>query len=223
MAQTGRRDRRGRHDVAAEPGCAAPAPGPAQRAVASPDQRVPRFRDVRARVPTAHSVRGPGACRSHGRCRADRRHRRRDGGHATRTADQGGGPVAATRLGSPASPSRRIQWRAALVSGAVAGLAGAAQVLGVQHQLTGSIAVGYGYTGVVVATLGALSAIGVLLVAPVARRRSASERRTPRSCCRSRRRWASSSPPSCCSPWCRASRCGTTASSRPTHHHRRGR
>jgi ABC-type uncharacterized transport system permease subunit len=62
-------------------------------------------------------------------------------------------------------PVASIQWRAALVSGAVAGLAGAAQVLGVQHQLTGSIAVGYGYTGVVVATLGALSAIGVLLVA----------------------------------------------------------
>lgn len=58
-----------------------------------------------------------------------------------------------------------IQWRAALVSGAVAGLAGASQVLGVQHQLTGSIAVGHGYTGVVVATLGALQAIGVLLVA----------------------------------------------------------
>ena len=76
MAQTGRRDRRGRDDVAAEPGCAAPAPGPAQRAVASPDQRVPRLRDVRARVPAAHSVRGPGACRSHGRCRADRRDRR---------------------------------------------------------------------------------------------------------------------------------------------------
>jgi simple sugar transport system permease protein len=62
-------------------------------------------------------------------------------------------------------PVASIQWRAALVSGAIAGLAGAAQVLGVQHQLTASIAVGYGYTGVVVATLGALNAIGVLLVA----------------------------------------------------------
>jgi simple sugar transport system permease protein len=62
-------------------------------------------------------------------------------------------------------PVDRIQWQAALVSGAVAGLAGAGQVLGVQHQLTASIAVGYGYTGVVVATLGALNAVGVLLVA----------------------------------------------------------
>jgi simple sugar transport system permease protein len=58
----------------------------------------------------------------------------------------------------------RIRWWAALGSGAIAGLAGASQVLGVQHQLTGSIAVGYGYTGIVVATLGGLSAIGVLFV-----------------------------------------------------------
>jgi simple sugar transport system permease protein len=57
-----------------------------------------------------------------------------------------------------------IRWSAALVSGAVAGLGGASQVLGVQHQLTGSIAVGYGYTGIVVATLGALTAVGVLFV-----------------------------------------------------------
>ncbi len=58
-----------------------------------------------------------------------------------------------------------LQWRSALVSGAVAGAGGAVQVLGVQHQLTGSIAAGYGYTGVVVATLGGLSALGVLAVA----------------------------------------------------------
>ena len=37
-------------------------------------------------------------------------------------------------------------------------------MLGVQHQLTGSIAAGYGYTGIVVASLGALTAGGVLLV-----------------------------------------------------------
>lgn len=58
-----------------------------------------------------------------------------------------------------------LQWRSALVAGAVAGVGGASQVLGVQHQLTASIAVGYGYTGVVVATLGALAAGGVLLAA----------------------------------------------------------
>jgi ABC-type uncharacterized transport system permease subunit len=58
-----------------------------------------------------------------------------------------------------------LQWRSALISGAVAGLGGASQVLGVQHQLTASVSNGYGYTGVVVATLGALSAGGVFLVA----------------------------------------------------------
>ena len=45
------------------------------------------------------------------------------------------------------------------------GSAAASQVMGVQHQLTGSLAAGYGYTGVVVATLGGLSALGVLAVA----------------------------------------------------------
>ena len=58
-----------------------------------------------------------------------------------------------------------LQFRAALVSGAMAGLGGAVQVMGVQHQLTASVANGYGYTGVVVATLGGLTAFGALLVA----------------------------------------------------------
>jgi simple sugar transport system permease protein len=59
----------------------------------------------------------------------------------------------------------RLQWRCALISGAVAGLGGASQVMGVQHQLTMGISNSYGYTGVIVATLGGLSAVGVLLVA----------------------------------------------------------
>lgn len=59
----------------------------------------------------------------------------------------------------------RLQWRCALVSGAIAGLGGASQVMGVQHQLTAGISDGYGYTGVIVATLGGLGAIGVVLVA----------------------------------------------------------
>lgn len=62
-------------------------------------------------------------------------------------------------------PVKRLQFRVALVSGAVAGVGGASQVMGVQHQLTQGISNGYGYTGVIVATLGGLSAIGVLLVA----------------------------------------------------------
>lgn len=59
----------------------------------------------------------------------------------------------------------RLRFRAALVSGAVAGLGGASQVMGVQHQLTQGISNSYGYTGVIVATLGGLTALGVVLVA----------------------------------------------------------
>jgi simple sugar transport system permease protein len=55
----------------------------------------------------------------------------------------------------------RIQAGSALVSGALAGLGGAVQVTGVQHQLTAGISHSYGYTGVVVATLAGLSALGV--------------------------------------------------------------
>jgi general nucleoside transport system permease protein len=59
---------------------------------------------------------------------------------------------------------RRVQFRAALVSGAIAGLGGSAQVLGVGHQLTTQVSGGYGYAGIVVATLGGLTAVGVVLV-----------------------------------------------------------
>jgi general nucleoside transport system permease protein len=59
---------------------------------------------------------------------------------------------------------RQVQLRAALVSGAIAGMGGASQVLGVGHQLTTQVSGGYGYTGIVVATLGGLSAVGVVLV-----------------------------------------------------------
>jgi general nucleoside transport system permease protein len=62
-------------------------------------------------------------------------------------------------------PVERLRFRAALTSGAVAGLGGASQVMGVQHQLTQGISIGYGYTGVIVATLGGLTALGVILVA----------------------------------------------------------
>lgn len=62
-------------------------------------------------------------------------------------------------------PVDRLRFRTALVSGAVAGLGGASQVMGVQHQLTQGISNSYGYTGVIVATLGGLTAVGVVLVA----------------------------------------------------------
>lgn len=59
----------------------------------------------------------------------------------------------------------KLLFRSALVSGGVAGLGGASQVLGVGQQLTAEASGGYGYTGIVVATLGALTAVGVVLVA----------------------------------------------------------
>ena len=62
-------------------------------------------------------------------------------------------------------PVDRLRFRSALVSGGVAGVGGASQVMGVQHQLTQGISNSYGYTGIVVATLGGLTALGVVLVA----------------------------------------------------------
>jgi simple sugar transport system permease protein len=74
----------------------------------------------------------------------------------------GQSPKAAAFSGIEVGP---LRFRAALVSGAIAGLGGASQVLGVQHQLTQGISNNYGYTGIIVATLGGLSAVGVFLVA----------------------------------------------------------
>jgi general nucleoside transport system permease protein len=52
---------------------------------------------------------------------------------------------------------------AALASGAIAGIAGASEVAGIQFRLTEGVSSGFGYTGIVVATLGGLSMIGVAL------------------------------------------------------------
>jgi ABC-type uncharacterized transport system permease subunit len=54
---------------------------------------------------------------------------------------------------------------AALASGAVAGLAGVSEIAGIQFRLTEGVSPGYGYTGIVVATLGALAMVGVALAA----------------------------------------------------------
>ncbi len=54
---------------------------------------------------------------------------------------------------------------AALISGAIAGLGGAGEVAGIQYRLTGGLSAGFGYTGIVVATLGGLTMGGVALVA----------------------------------------------------------
>jgi ABC-type uncharacterized transport system permease subunit len=51
---------------------------------------------------------------------------------------------------------------AALLSGAVAGVAGVSEVAGIQYRLTSGLSSGFGYTGIVVATLGGLSMPGVI-------------------------------------------------------------
>lgn len=59
----------------------------------------------------------------------------------------------------------RLLLGAALVSGAIAGIAGASEVMGIQYRLTDGFSAGFGYTGIVVATLGGLSMPGVVLAA----------------------------------------------------------
>jgi general nucleoside transport system permease protein len=53
----------------------------------------------------------------------------------------------------------------ALASGAIAGIAGVGEVAGIQYRLTAGLSPGYGYTGIVVATLGTLTMPGVTLAA----------------------------------------------------------
>jgi general nucleoside transport system permease protein len=50
---------------------------------------------------------------------------------------------------------------AALVSGGIAGLAGVSEVAGIHFHLIDAISPGYGYTGIIIATLGGLSPLGV--------------------------------------------------------------
>lgn len=57
----------------------------------------------------------------------------------------------------------RTLLRVALVSGAIAGIAGMSEVAGIQFRLTAGLSPGYGYTGVVVAMLGGLTMPGVLV------------------------------------------------------------
>ncbi len=54
---------------------------------------------------------------------------------------------------------------AALVSGGIAGIAGVVEVAGIQFHLIGDLSPGYGYTGILIATLGALNPWGVALAA----------------------------------------------------------
>lgn len=56
-----------------------------------------------------------------------------------------------------------VMLKAALISGGIAGLAGVSEVAGIHYHLIEAISPGYGYTGIIIATLGGLTAIGVLL------------------------------------------------------------
>jgi len=54
---------------------------------------------------------------------------------------------------------------AALVSGGIAGLAGVSEIAGIHYHLISELSGGYGYTGIMVATLGGLNPIGVSVAA----------------------------------------------------------
>ncbi len=62
-------------------------------------------------------------------------------------------------------PVARVLLRVALLSGGLAGLAGVSQVAGLSGYLTTDLSPGYGYTGIVVATLAALHPVGVVISA----------------------------------------------------------
>lgn len=58
---------------------------------------------------------------------------------------------------------QRVVLTSALVSGGVAGLAGVSELAGIHTYLIGELSPGYGYTGIIVATFGGLSALGILV------------------------------------------------------------
>jgi simple sugar transport system permease protein len=61
--------------------------------------------------------------------------------------------------------SNRSMMIAALVSGGIAGLAGTIEIAGIHYHLVGALSSGYGYTGIIAATLGGLNPIGVTVAA----------------------------------------------------------
>jgi len=60
---------------------------------------------------------------------------------------------------------KRTMMSAAIVSGALAGLAGVSEVAGLKGYLTADLSPGFGFTGIVVAMLAGLSPIGVVIAA----------------------------------------------------------
>src|SRR5690606_25305080 len=71
----------------------------------------------------------------------------------------GHNPAAAAYAGVPVG---RVIIVAALISGALAGLAGAGEVGGVRYQVTADLTSGYGYAGIVIATLAGLNPLGAI-------------------------------------------------------------
>jgi ABC-type uncharacterized transport system permease subunit len=59
----------------------------------------------------------------------------------------------------------RTMLTAALLSGGIAGLAGVGEIAGIHYHLINELSNGYGYTGIIAATLGGLNPIGVLVAA----------------------------------------------------------
>jgi ABC-type uncharacterized transport system permease subunit len=59
----------------------------------------------------------------------------------------------------------RVVMIVALISGGIGGLAGASEVAGIHFHLIDALSPGYGYTGIIIATLGSLNAIGVAAAA----------------------------------------------------------
>jgi len=58
--------------------------------------------------------------------------------------------------------SRRVLWTVLLVSGALAGIGGGAEVTGPMGQLTPSVSPGYGFAAIIVAFVGRLHPVGVV-------------------------------------------------------------
>jgi ABC-type uncharacterized transport system permease subunit len=56
----------------------------------------------------------------------------------------------------------RVMLISALISGGIAGLAGVGEVAGIHYYLIDAISPGYGYTGIIIATLGGLTAPGII-------------------------------------------------------------
>lgn len=71
----------------------------------------------------------------------------------------GHNPAASDYAGIPVG---RVVIIAALISGALAGLAGAGEVGGVRFQVTADLTSGYGYAGIVIATLAELNPLGAI-------------------------------------------------------------